>query len=536
MFRVPHLFAKEKRGNGLVFLSATTAGAGFLFFGYDQGLLGSLITLDRFLETFPDCRDPDISGITVAIYEVGCALGALCCILFGDRLGRKNCIALGMTLIIIGAVIMTASYSLGQLIVGRVITGLGNGFNTATVPVLLSELSPPNIRGMLNLIAGALVATGIAVAYSISLGFYFVDSSISWRIPLLGQVWFAIPVLILLLCVPESPTWLIKHANEHPEYLEEATITIGKIYDLPTDGEFVTSVVEATQITVAQVSNFRYRDLFTNGPTQHFRRFTIAILTQFTQQLTGVNLISYYATVLFEGVGLSPLNARIMAVGNGWAYSLCGFLFIRLVDTHGRRITMIGGTFVNGVCMVILTALVYRSDRGDTACGKAAIVFLFLYNAGFAYGWLGQGWLYPAEITPIAIRVPSAGASTITNWLINFTVVMTCPPAFDRIGAFTYLIYGCFCLLFIIPVLYLLFPETAGRSLEEVDLVFAEAHHDKSLGGYIKHSLTRPHISGKELDLALQRALAVGHGGDIEQAGKAGKFEKEEHLEETGSA
>ncbi|GAA5831093.1 hypothetical protein JCM11251_005139 [Rhodosporidiobolus azoricus] len=528
MLRVPHLFAKNAKGNSLVWLSATTAGAGFLFFGYDQGLLGSLITLDRFLETFPDCRDPDISGITVAIYEVGCAIGAFCCILFGDKLGRKQCIMMGMTLIVVGAAIMTGSSTLAQLIVGRIITGLGNGFNTATVPTLLSELAPPRIRGMLNLIAGALVATGIAVAYSICLGFYFVDSSISWRIPLLGQVWFAIPVMVLLLFIPESPTWLIKHADKHPEYLEEATVTFSKIYDLPTDSEFVTSVVDATQITVAQVSNFRYRDLLTGGPTQHFRRFMIAILTQFTQQLTGVNLISYYATVLFEGVGLSPLKARIMAVANGWAYGICGFAFISFVDTHGRRSTMMWGTFVNGVCMVILCALVYQSDRGYQACGTAAIVFLFIYNAGFAYGWLGQGWLYPAEITPIAIRVPSNGASTITNWLINFTVVMTCPPAFDRIGAFTYLIYGLLCLCFIIPTLYILFPETARRSLEEMDLVFAEAYNDKSLGGYVKHSLNRPHISGKELDLALQRALAGGKGDDLEHTGK---MEKEEHLE-----
>ncbi|BGP19057.1 hypothetical protein JCM10213v2_007140 [Rhodosporidiobolus nylandii] len=516
MWRVPHLFAKNVAGNALVWLTGTTAGAGFLFFGYDQGLLGSLITLDRFLETFPKCRDPDVSGITVAIYEVGCAIGAFLSICYGDRMGRKQTIMLGMTLICVGAVIMTSSYSLAQLIVGRIITGLGNGFNTATVPTLLSELAPPQIRGALNLIAGALVATGIAVAYSIALGFYFVPSSVAWRIPLLGQVFFAVPVMMLLLCIPESPSWLVKHADKHPSYLPEAKETFRKIYNLESpEDEYVLALVEATEVTVAQVTKFSYRDLLTGGPTQHLRRVLIAGATQFTQQLTGVNLISYYATVLFEGVGLSPLKARIMAVGNGWAYSLCGFLFIRFVDTHGRRSTMLWGTFVNGVCMVCLTALVYQSDRGNQACGNAAIAFLFLYNAGFAWGWLGQGWLYPSEITPLAIRIPANGISTICNWLINF-MVMICPPAFDSIGAFTYLIFGVLCLLFIIPVLYIWFPETKQRSLEE--MVYNDK--DGKLGGYVKHSFNRPRISGRELDLALQKELGGGKG-DLDHLEKA---------------
>ncbi|GAA5857342.1 hypothetical protein JCM8547_002230 [Rhodosporidiobolus lusitaniae] len=516
--RVPHLIEKVRAGNQLVYLTAATAGTAFLFFGYDQGLLGSLISFDRFLAVFPECEDPDVSGITVSIYEVGCAAGAVCSILWGDKMGRKQTIALGMMLIIVGATIMGTSFSLAQLIVGRIITGVGNGLNTATVPTLLSELSPPSIRGTLNLIAGALVAGGICVAYAVCLGFYFVNSSLAWRLPLLGQIVFAVPVLLFLLTIPESPSWLIKHGDEHPEYLDEARGTLKKIW-VDKDDDYIDALVEATQVSAREVAKFTYRDLFTGGPTQHLRRTLIGMATQFTQQLTGINIVSYYATVLFESVGLSPVKARIMAVGNGAAYCLCGFAFIFAVEKYGRRATMIQGTLVNGICMICLTALVRYSDLGNKACGNAAIAFIFLYNGGFAWGWLGQGWLYPSEITPIAIRIPANGLSTISNWLINFMVVMVTPPSLDRIGSWTYLIFGGFCFFIVTPILYIWFPETAGRSLEEMDLIIAEAYNGNL--NYVSHSLTRPRITGRELDLALQRELGKGKGGTFDALEKA---------------
>ncbi|BGP45440.1 hypothetical protein JCM10450v2_001258 [Rhodotorula kratochvilovae] len=512
MWRVPHLFFRNVVGNSLVWMAALTAGSGFLLFGYDQGVMGGLITLDDFLETFPDCRDPDISGITVAIYEIGCLIGAICCILFGDRLGRKNMVMLGMTIMIIGAVIMSASYGLPEFIIGRIVSGIGNGMNTATIPSLQGELAPPEIRGALVLISGALVAAGIALAYAVGLGFFFVDNSATWRFPLAFQIVLCIMVMLFLFCIPESPAWLVKHGQERPEYIPEAKDTLAKLYKRSPEDDHIGALVEAMEVAAAEVGAFHFRDLFTHGPGQNFRRATLGFGAQALQQLTGVNLISYYATTLFERIGLSPLEARIVAVGNGVEYAIAGFLCIRFVDTMGRRSTMIWGTIGCGICMVCLTALVWYSDRGDKACGYAAVVFLFLYNTSFSYGWLGSGWLYPSEVSSLPVRAQANGISTCANWLLNFVVVMVVPPGFANIGAYTYLIFGVLNLCLIAPTLYLFFPETARRSLEEIDLIFAEAYNDKSLGGYVKHSLTRPPISGRELDLELQAQFAKAKG------------------------
>ncbi|GAA5873957.1 hypothetical protein JCM3774_004051 [Rhodotorula dairenensis] len=541
MLRIPHLFFKDATGNRLIWLASTAAGCGFILFGkvnacggesstlasvtantaaayrYDQGVMGGLISLDKFLEVFPECRDPDIAGITVAVYELGCLLGAIWAIIMGDRLGRKNTIMLGMIVMCLGAAVMSASFGLAEFIVGRVIAGIGNGMNTATIPSLQSELAPPRIRGALVLVSGALVATGIAISYAVDLGFFFLDGSISWRFPLAFQIVFAIMVMGFLLMIPESPAWLIKHSDRHPEFRREGKATLARIYATDEDDEHISGLVDAMDSAAAQVADSRFKDIFTHGPTQNFRRATLGFLAQILQQITGINLISYYSATLFEQIGLSPLLSRYLALANGIEYAIAGFVAILFVDTLGRRKTMIWGSIGCGLCMVILTGLVHASDNGQKACGYAATVFLFLFNTFFAFGWLGSGWLYPSEISSLSVRAQANGLSTCANWLGNFLVVEITPPAFAGIGAYTYLIFAVTNLFIIAPTLYLFFPETARRSLEEIDLIFAEAYNSQQgsgsgnrlIGHYVGHSLRRPHISGRELEAALQAQYAL---------------------------
>ncbi|GAA6012546.1 hypothetical protein JCM10207_009036 [Rhodosporidiobolus poonsookiae] len=517
MWRVPHLFCKNVAGTSLVWLASTTAGFAFILFGYDQGVMGGLITLPSFLDVFPEVRDADVSGITVAIYEIGCLMGAITAIFVGDKLGRKNTIFYGMAIMIIGAVIKTASYGLPEFIVGRIIMGVGNGMNTATVPALQSELAPPQIRGSLILISGALIAAGIAVSYIINLAFYFLDSSASWRVPIAFQCVFAIAVMVMLFAIPESPAWLVKHSDKHPEYLEEGKTTLAKIYKTEKDDPTVLGQIDAIKATSAEVAAFSFKDLFTNGPSQNFRRASLGFLAQAFQQLTGCNIVTYYATTLFENsIGLSPLLSRILSIALGIFYALVAFATTTFVDRLGRRSTMLWGAVGCSLCMVLLCALVYTSDNsGNKGAAYAATVFIFGFEAVFAYGWLGQTWLYPAELTSLPIRSQATGISTCSNWLFNFLVVMVTPPGFDSIGAYTYLIFGAINAVIIFPGVYFLFPETTRRSLEEIDLIFAEVYNDKDgeLGGYVKHSLTRPRIHGRELDVELQAQLALAKSG-----------------------
>lgn len=118
--------------------------------------------------------------------------------------------------------------------------------------------------------------------------------------------------------------------------------------------------------------------------------------------------------------------------------------------------------------MVILAAM---TAIGGSAPGIVAAVFLFVFNTFFAIGWLGMTWLYPAEIVPLRIRGPSNGLSTSANWIWNFMVVMITPVSFSSIGYQTYIIFAVIN-AFIFPVVYFFYPETAYRSLEEMDSIF----------------------------------------------------------------
>lgn len=136
-------------------------------------------------------------------------------------------------------------------------------------------------------------------------------------------------------------------------------------------------------------------------------------------------------------------------------------------------------------CMAILTGCTSKAalqPEGGSATAKAtnpapgyaAVVFLFLFNTFFAIGWLGMTWLYPAEITPLSIRAAANGISTSANWLFNFMVVLITPIAFANISNYTYLIFAVINALIAITSWWI-FPETAGRSLEEMDGIFAQA-------------------------------------------------------------
>ncbi|GAA5853257.1 hypothetical protein JCM3766R1_001916 [Sporobolomyces carnicolor] len=517
MWRVPQLFLKNVDGPSLVWLASTTAGVAFLLFGYDQGYMSGMLSLSYFLDTFPQTRDANVGGITVACYELGCLLGAIGAIFFGDKMGRKTTIFLGMWIMIAGTIIMTCSFGLPEFIVGRVISGIGNGFNTATVPALQSELAPPAIRGSLVLISGTLIAVGIAIAYWVSLGTYFVESSFSWRFPIAFQIFFALCTVILLFGVPESPAWLIKHGHK-----DEARVVLAKIYRLDPNDREIDGMMDAAEKTNAEVSAFRFRDLFTSGPSQNFRRGALAVVSQVFQQITGINLVSYYASYLFiNTLGLSQTMGRVMGAVLSTEYFVAAAVSVVFVDRLGRRPTMLAGAAGCGIAFVAATVLVYFSDRDDNrGAAWGAVACYFIYNTSFAFGWLGQTWLYPAEIAGVAIRSQVNGLSTCANWLFNFVVVEITPVGFDNIGNWLYLVFACINLFVIFPGVFFFFVETRGRGLEEIDLIFAEAYSDPTLGGYIKHSKTRPHVSGRQLDAELATALRVGklrhrNGGDI---------------------
>ncbi|OJD20907.1 hypothetical protein ACJ73_07756 [Blastomyces percursus] len=515
------------RGRALNLAISSLGSLDFFLFGYDQGVTGGLLDLPSFNKYFPsiDPLDPLIEndpaaqsrrssnqGITVAAYNLGCFLGAILTIFIGNPLGRRRTIFTGCITMSIGALLQCTAYDLPHFIVGRIVTGIGNGINTSTVPTWQSETAKSHDRGKLIMIEGALITGGITFSYWVNYGFAWIgEHEVAWRFPLAFQITFAMIIFCSILNLPESPRWLVmKNRNEDALDILEA------LNEKPRDDPVIKAEIEAIEATVQEMSKGSYRSLFQMSEYREFHRVALAYVIQMYQQISGINLITYYAPQLYSQIGLVGSNLpKLLAACNGTEYFMASFIPIYIIEKVGRRPLMLFGAAGMSISMAVLAGANYRlTHLGDSKAGIAQAVFLFVFNTFFAIGWLGMTWLYPAEIVPLRIRAPTNALATSANWIFNFMVVMITPVAFDSIGYKTYVIFAVIN-AFIFPTVYFFFPETRYRSLEEMDSIFkkstnvfnAVTNSIKEPYRYDKHGQLKPEY----LEEAVRRKSTIGH-------------------------
>ncbi|KAM3475720.1 hypothetical protein MY8738_007282 [Beauveria namnaoensis] len=485
MFGIPKYFGF--RGRALNMAISSLGSLDFLLFGYDQGITGGLLDLPSFNKYFPDIfLDPELEksnlplyqqrstyqGITVAAYNLGCFLGAIITIFIGNPLGRRRTIMIGCLTMATGALLQSTAFQLPHFIIGRIITGIGNGINTSTVPTWQSESAKSSDRGKLVMIEGSLITGGIALSYWINYGFAFIgEKEVAWRFPLAFQILFAVVIFVSISNLPESPRWLVMAGKD-----DEALEVLEALNEKPRTDLVIQKEFDDIKMTVVEMSKGSYRSLFDMSEYREFHRVVLAYVNQMFQQISGINLITYYAPTLYSKVGLQGNNInKLLAACNGTEYLLASFIPIFIVEKTGRRPLMLFGAVGMSVSMAVLAGCNWRLENlQDTRAGIGQAVFLFVFNSFFAIGWLGMTWLYPAEIVPLKIRAPTNALSTSGNWIFNFMVVMITPVAFANIGYKTYVIFAVIN-AFMVPSVYFFFPETKLRSLEEMDAIFKKS-------------------------------------------------------------
>ncbi|CAI4049258.1 hypothetical protein N7582_004630 [Saccharomyces uvarum] len=490
-------------GQRLRYFITITSMVGFSLFGYDQGLMASLITGKQFNYEFPATKengDHDrhatvVQGATTSCYELGCFAGSLFVMFYGERIGRKPLILMGSIITIVGATISTSAFrdywALGQFIIGRVVTGVGTGLNTSTIPVWQSEMSKAENRGLLVNLEGSTIAFGTMIAYWIDFGFSYINSSVQWRFPVSMQIVFALILFAFMINLPESPRWLISQSRT-----EEARYLVGTLDDAdPNDEEVVTEVamlhdaVNRTKHESHSLSN-----LFSRGKSQNLQRALIAASTQFFQQFTGCNAAIYYSTVLFNKT--IKLDYRLSMIIGGvfstiYALSTIGSFF--LIERLGRRKLFLLGATGQAVSFTITFACLVKENEANA---RGAAVGLFLFITFFGLSLLSLPWIYPPEIASMKVRASTNAFSTCTNWLCNFAVVMFTPIFIEQSGWGCYLFFAVMNYLYI-PIIFFFYPETAGRSLEEIDIIFAKAHEDGTQPWRVANNL--PKLSLQEI-------------------------------------
>ncbi|KAI5276016.1 hexose carrier protein [Aureobasidium subglaciale] len=455
---------------------ASCAGCAFMLFGYDQGIFGGLLGNDNFIATF-DNPGALIQGQITATYDLGCFFGAIGAMVFGSVLGRVRGLWLGCIVLIVGAVLQASSYSVAQMIVGRFIAGVGNGMNTAVVPVWLSETCKPELRGRLVTLALVLNQMGNVTAQWLNFGLgYIPTQGVSWRFPLAFQCFYALVTVAMLPWLVESPRWLISRGR-----IDEAQVVISRLYGRSTEDvevrNFVESITSGLQHE-AETSKGSWEDLVSKDRLHSRRRVLLGAGTQFMQQWGGINIINYYLPVVFGTLGLSRRMALILSGCNVIKLMLSSALGAVFIDRYGRVPLMFWGSLAQGVCFVFVAA---GLSQGGFEWSAVAVAGVFFYFTAFGTTWIAVPWMYPAEVNTQRMRIAGAGIATATNWICNYAVVLVTPVAVQNIKWKFYIIFAALNFGFA-PVVKIFYVETKNLTLEQIDSLFESGPVTTALG------------------------------------------------------
>ncbi|KAL1918063.1 uncharacterized protein VTP21DRAFT_3329 [Calcarisporiella thermophila] len=448
------------KGSSLVIygVSALSAVGGFIF-GYDtnptpQGLLVSTIIFTSFL---------------------GCLFSGW----LGDKIGRKRSILSGSLVFAVGCAMETIGVHPGLLFTARAVAGLGGGVLSNIVPLYISELSPPKIRGRLVCIFQLAVTIGIAVAYFVDYGCVNISGDLAWRVPFILQIAACVALAAGTVVLPFSPRWLVDIGRE-----DEALETLARIR---ADGERTPEVVEEFKEIVAEIrlehaiAVRSYAELF-KGTV--LRRTLLGLFVQSMQQWTGINGVLYYAPYIFASAGLNSNTTNLLATGvTGIVNVLATIPAILWLDDWGRRPVLISGAAIQGIAMFVIGGLTASQlqvavdadgNKVITATAAASwsiVAFMFVFIAGFAYSWGAAGTVYPSEIFPIRVRAKAMSLTTGSNWLFNYVVATITPIFLNASQSGIYFLFGSCCFVMMV-VTWAFLPETKGKSLEEMEVVF----------------------------------------------------------------
>jgi MFS family permease len=276
------------RGRYLHWAVTAASCQAFLLLGYDQGVMSGLIGANnQFGQTFNN-PDSTMQGLLTSIYDIGCAVGCLLSLVIGHKFGRRQMIIAGGSIMIIGTIILGSSYTVPQFLVGRIVTGIGNGINSSTVPAYQSELARPEQRGMLLSAQGTVTILGLCIAYWLDYGLSFVDTPVQWRFPISFQAFFAIFLVLQMIPLPDSPRWLCEQDRS-----DEAASVLARLQlDQPANESSPEVVhlrhqIESSIEIESAGGPFKYKELWSGGQMGNLRRMILAAVVNIQQQFTG---------------------------------------------------------------------------------------------------------------------------------------------------------------------------------------------------------------------------------------------------------
>lgn len=436
----------------LIVLIAAVAATGGLLFGFDTGVIsGALLFLKKDFGLDALSQEYVVSAVLV-----GCVIGAATSGRLADALGRKKVIIITACVFAAGSLWASLAQSVPVLLLGRATIGLAIGVASFTVPLYISEISPPSYRGALVSLNQLLITIGIVVSYFVD--DIFAETAGTWRNMFLVGVVPAVVLGVGMLFLPETPRWLMSKDRR-----DAAEGVLTRLMGARA------AKVEADAIkeSMAGEGGGSLQELFSGWMRP---ALFLGVGIMFVQQATGINTVIYYAPTIFEMAGFASATAAISAtVGVGIVNVLMTVVSIKLIDKLGRKPLLSIGLIGMSASLFLLGLAFLLEESVGGALKWITVAALVGYIASFAISLGPIAWLLISEIYPLKMRGLAMSVATLSNWGFNFLIALTflsIIESFGKAGAFwLYAVIGAggwfFCKFFV--------PETKGTTLEDIE-------------------------------------------------------------------
>mgnify|MGYP005987919239 FL=1 len=452
------------------------AALGGLLFGYDTGVIaGSQLYFTKY---FNFTAAEQGWAVSSALY--GCLMGALAGGYLASAISRKYTLILGAMLFVISAWGSGIADSLDQLVVYRILGGLGVGLVSLAAPMYIAEIAPPKQRGRMVSYYQLAVVVGFFVVF---LATYFIGGGDTygmapeilaelhehnvtqgWRLMFWSELVPATMFFILLFTVPHSPRWLLLKGR-----VEEAKVVLARITSSSDEAALELADIQAS---LANKSSPNMAMLFSKGIG--FALFLGVMLSIF-QQVTGINAILYYGAEIFSNaLGYGPEDALKQQLWLGAVNLIFTFVAIYKIDSWGRKPLFIAGSV--GMCLglSVLGLSIYWQQMGIIS-----LIAVLLFVGSFAMSMGPVVWVMLSEMFPNNVRSVAMSIAVAAQWLFNALVANSFPLVNESAlnqdgfnGALPYFIFASFCVVAVIFV-WKLVPETKGKTLEEMETLWS---------------------------------------------------------------
>jgi sugar porter (SP) family MFS transporter len=434
-----------------VYLVSIVAATSGLLFGFDIAVInGALIFLREQFQLAEAQTEFAASALLI-----GCVFGASLAGMLSDRFGRRKVLIFSAVMFAVSSIGAAIPRTLTEFVVARFAGGLAIGVASVLAPLYIAEVSPARIRGRLVSLNQMTIVSGILLAYLINWSLSFLGPS-SWRWMFAVAAIPSFAFFVALFFVPESPRWLVERGCE--DEARGVLLKVGGRVEADLAMREIKEVIAEESGTFSELFEPRFR-----------KPLIIAIALAILQQVTGINTVLFYGSIIFkEQVGSSSSSALGANVLIGGINVLSTIVALWLIDRVGRRPLLIFSAVCMGLCEIGL-ALGFQIQPPP---GYLIIGTMLLCAGSFAVG-LGPGvWVVLAEIFPTRVRGRAMGIATVALWIACVVLTSTFLTLVKTIGiSGAFCIYAAMCATTVL-VVWKWTPETKGRTLEQIEKIW----------------------------------------------------------------